>query len=168
MQSKMNHIWVLEHKNGKVTKKKDAGKLNAYHNREGHTKRDNVKTIGLQDEQGAPTLVVDVPDGAEVFQRHRGNIQINYFQRFHDVTETTPETFDPNSRTVISARTTTRRLGEITYGEVWLVGWRKRETDQTVTVYFKALYPDGKIDEHHGWNEKPWLYEPEWFAEEQI
>ncbi len=167
--NKMEYDWVIEHKNGQFTAKHNKDKnLNPYHTRDVHTKRDNVSTFGLQDTDGNVKALVNVPDGAEIFQRHRGNIAINYFNRFHDVTESTPETFDPQTRQAIPARAIIRRLGEITYGEVWLVGYRKRESDGTITVYYKALYPDGKVDEHHGWSEKPWLYEPEWFSEEKV
>jgi hypothetical protein len=191
----MNLNWALEHKNGSVTSKKDKqGKLNVYSDvRSGkHAKRDNVKTIALQDSSGKTVVLVDVPDGAEVFQRHRGGTQgVNYYNRFHTVNTwvdnatgevkltqvdnqqvqepTITEVFDPATRRMIAnLRKETKVLPEWTYSEFWLVGWRKRESDGTITVRFKALYPDGKIDEHNAWKEKPWLEEPEWLPEEQV
>ena len=159
----MNYNWVIEHKNGQITAKRDQDKkLNAYHTRQEHVKRDNVKTFALQDEQGNPKVIVDVPDGAQIFQRHRV-VGVNYYNRFHEVTESTPEHFDSTSHKFIPAKTTKRTIPEYTYDDVWLIGYRT-----ATEVYFKAVYKDGKIDEHHGWNEKPWLYEPEWFPEEQV
>jgi hypothetical protein len=158
----MNLNWVMEHKNGQVTKKRDKqkGTLNPYHTRDKHTKRDNVKTIALQDENEVPMVLVDVPDGAQPFQRHRV-IPINYFGRFHEVQETVPGHVE-NGR-YVADKTVAKSYPEVNYDDVWIVGYRS-----ATEVYFKALYSDGKIDEHHAWNEKPWLYEPEWFPEEAV
>ena len=157
----MNYNWVLEHRNGQLTEKKNKqGNLNPYHTRSGHTKRDNVKTIALQDEQGNPKILVDVPVGAQVFQRHRV-VPINYNNKFHEVTEIIPGHVE-NGLYLAEAKHT-KTYPEITYQDVWIVGYRT-----ATQVYFKALYPNGKIDEHHGWAEKPWLFEPEWFPEEAV
>jgi len=161
----MNYDWVIQHKNGKVTKKHDDKGLNPYHTRDKTTKRDNVQTFALQDEQGKTIVLVNVPDGAEVFQRHRVT-PINYFNRFHDMPETVPEHVE-NGR-YVPAKTLSKSYPEITYDDVWMIGYRKREADGSVTVYFKVVYSDGKIEEHNGWNERSWLFEPEWFSEEQV
>jgi hypothetical protein len=63
----------------------------------------------------------------------------------------------------------TKTVWHYDYSQVWLVGWRRREADGSVTVKFLAVYPDGKVDVHNGWGEKPWLYEPEpWLDGEQV
>jgi hypothetical protein len=127
--------------------------------------RSNIQTFALQNEQGNTQVSVDVPPNGEVFQRHRVTA-INYYSRFHDIAEQIPEHVE-NGR-YIPAKTLVKTYPEITYDDVWLIGYRKRELDGIVTVFFKALYPDGKIEEHNAFNEKPWLYEPEWFAEEAV
>jgi hypothetical protein len=161
----MNLNWAIEHRNGQVTEKRDKqGNLNSYHTRQGHTKRGNAKTIALQDEAGNPKVIVEVPNGAEVFQRHRV-CPINYNSQFHDVTTTILGHVE--NGLYIAETTQNKTYPEVTYQEVWIVGYRQR-VGTVVTVYFKALYPDGKIDEHHGWTEKPWLFEPEWFPEENV
>jgi len=66
------------------------------------------------------------------------------------------------------ARVIKKLVPEITYREYWIVGWRKREKDGSVTVAFDAVYPDGKVDHHNAWLEKPWLAEPRWKPEEQV
>lgn len=166
-QTQMNYDWVIEQKNGKVTPKKDKGVLTPYHTRSSHVPRDKIQTVMLQDEQGNPKAILDnIPDGAEIFQRHR-YIPINYHDRYHTITESIPESFDPNTRQLTPAKSVTRTLPEWTYMEFWMIGYRRR-VGASVEVYFKAVYPDGKIDEHHGWGEKPWLFEPDWFSEEQV
>jgi hypothetical protein len=190
----MNLNWVIEHKNGDVTSKHDGkGNLHPYHLRDGFSSVPNktLKTIGLTDTAGHPVLIVDIPKGAYAFQRHRGGRHgINYFNRFHTVTRwtdkegkviaikideqqvTEPEitwTFNPDTRqNEPNLYKHVQVIPEWTYTEYWMVGWRKREADNSVTVFFKVLYPDGKIDEHHSFTEKPWLEEPEWFPEEQV
>jgi hypothetical protein len=157
----MNLNWAIEHQNGNVTQKRDAqGKLTSYHTRSKHAKRDNAKTIALQDESGKTAVLVSVPQGAEVWQRHRV-VPINYYNRFHDVTTTVPAHLE--NGLYLAETSQTKSYPEITYQEVWMIGWRTK-----TAVYFKALYPDGKIDEHHGFTEKPWLFEPEWFPEENV
>jgi hypothetical protein len=193
----MNLNWVLEHKNGQVTAKKDAkGKLTPYTNKRNseYAKRDNITTIALQESGGKTVVLVDVPDGAEVFQRHRGFINggINYYSRFHNVNfwvdnitgavlltqvdnqqvqePVITDVFDPFSRQLIpNIKKISKVIPEWTYRECWIVGYRKREANGTVTIKFKAVYPDGKIDEHTDFNidgSKSWLAEPEYFAEE--
>jgi hypothetical protein len=164
----MDYTWVIEHTNGDVTAKRDnKGVLHPYHLRGDISSVPNkeIRTIGLQDEMGKPVVVVDVPKGAYVFQRHR-TVPINYTGRTHEATQTIPS-YVSNGR-FYAEKTVTKTYPEATYDDVWIVGYRKRKKDGSVTIFFKTVYPDGKIDEHHAWNEKPWLFEPEWFIEEQV
>ena len=158
--------WALERKNGKATRKyNEDGSKNVYHHGGKTLDRDGIKNWGLTDEQGNVVATLSVPDGAVVFQRRR-NISINYRDKWYDVTQVLPPTQIGGK--MLPERKVTRRLPEQYYAEVWLHGWRRREADGSVTVSFKAVYPDGKVEDYTEWDAKPWLYEPQWFSEEEV
>jgi hypothetical protein len=163
----MNLNWVIQHKDGAVTAKKGKdGSLNPYHTREAYTKRDSAETIGLQDDKGNTVVLVNVPSGAEVFQRHR-QVPINFYNRFHDMTQTIPGHVNESTGRYVPEEKKTKTYPEITFDECWLIGYRTRK-GADVTVYFKVLYPDGTIEEYDAWNVKPWLFPVELFAEELV
>ena len=163
--------WSFEYRDGKTASKYlDTQTKNVYAAREGAEAKvqiplKDVSVAALTDEQGNLAAVIEVPEGATVFQRRR-EVVVNYNGKFYDYTETVPASRTAGGMT--PERQITRRLPEVTYDQVWLVGWRRREADGSVTVRYKAVYPDGKVDEHTEFNTKPWLYEPEWFIEEQV
>ncbi len=133
----------------------------------------NATAISLTDKEGNVVTNVAVPDGAVVFQRRRGawgaaGLRINYYDRWYDATETIAGGYDKSRKAWIPDHTVTRRVPEVTYEEYWIVGWRKREADKSITMQFDAVYPDGKVDHHTAFGEKPWLYEPQWKPEEQV
>jgi len=134
----------------------------------------NADTISLADATGNEITSVKVPDGAVVFQRRRGawgagGLRINYYNRWHDVEEIVLGGYDKSRKMWVPDHTVTRHVPEVNYEEYWIIGWRKREADGSVSVEFDAVYPDGKVDKHKAWNEKPWLTEPKhWKSEEQV
>jgi hypothetical protein len=133
----------------------------------------NASSISLFDAKGAEVTKLAVPEGAVVFQRRRGawgagGLRINYYDRWHDVEEIVPGFYDKSRKMWVAGRTIIRHVPEVTYEECWIIGWRKREKDNSVTVAFDAVYPDGKVDHHISFNEKPWLFEPQWKTEEQV
>jgi hypothetical protein len=190
----MNLNWVITKTDDSVIAKKTVeGVLTPYHVREGATTtilavnkalatgeqveavkvepvavldRASVKTIALQDEEGKEKVSVDVPEGAEVFQRHRV-VKINFNNKFVNITQVIPASYDEASGIASPEKTVIRSIPETTYQDVYLIGYRVR-VDKEVQVFFKALYPDGKIEEYTAFGTKAWLYEPEWFPEETV
>ena len=167
---KGRYRWVAEYKNGEVKGRynKDGSK-NVYHGLDSSgtpqaVSRKGIKTWGFTDVNDKPVTVLDVPDGAQVFKRRRV-MDINYYNRFHDVEETLGGKVEGGRW--VPEQKVVHRYPEYTYSEVWLIGWRLR-VGGGVKVQFKAVYPDGKIDEYTAWDLQPWLYEPEWFSEEQV
>jgi len=165
--------WSFEYQDGKIIDKYNSdGSKNVYAERDEagkpkvHVSLQNVQAVALTNWEGKIMAVMDVPEDAIVFQRRRANIRINYYERFHDIVEVIPEAYEGGI--YYPERKVPRRVPETTYDQVWLVGWRRREADGSVMVDFKAVYPDGKIDEYTKWGMKGWLYEPEWFSEEQV
>jgi hypothetical protein len=171
VQYQSRYRWSFEYADGKVMDKyNDDGTKNVYAGRIGksvkvHVPLQDVKTAALTDVNGNVVVVMDVPEGAVVFQRRRVR-DINYYNKFHLVTKTVPATVLDGR--YVAERQVTKTYPEYTYSEVWLLGYRKREPDDTIRVQFKAVYPDGKVEEYSQWNVKPWLKEPEWFSEEQV
>jgi hypothetical protein len=165
--------WVIEHRDGQFSKPRDdKGNLNPYHHRDAegvhhHTKRDNVKNFALVNDADVPVVVVSPPADAVVFQRRRV-IRINYNNQFHTIVDVTPEWYDTTTGIYHAEKKAARTVPETTYEDFYMIGWRKRNPDGTVTVQFKAVYPDGKTEEYTKFGEKPWLSEPEWFAEELV
>jgi len=158
--------WAVERKDGKTLGKYNVdGSKNVYHHRGKTLDRSNIKTWGLTNEAGNAVAVMDVPEGAVVFQRRR-NISINYRDKWYDVEQTLPPVLVGNK--MLPERKVKRRFPEQYYDMVWIHGWRKREADGSVTVSFKAVYPDGRVEDYTAFGVKPWLYEPLWFSEEQV
>jgi hypothetical protein len=164
----MNLNWAIQHADGTVTAKRNPdGSLNPYHTRESNTKRDSPKTLALQDSKGNTIILIDnIPDGAEVFQRHR-QVPVNYNNQFHTVTQTVPAHIDEASGRYVSESSITKTYPEVTYDNLWIIGYRIRNGG-AVNVYFKVLYPDGLIEEYNDWGVKPWLFPVELFAEELL
>ena len=161
--------WSFEYASGDVMDKYNVdGTKNVYSGRENKKARvfvplDNVVTAGLTDADGNLATVMDVPVGAVVFQRRRV-MDINYFNRFHDAEVVTPEgvyggRWYPESKRM-------KRFPEYTYSEVWFIGWRLREADDSISLRFKVVYPDGVVEEYTEWGVKPWLGELEWLPDE--
>lgn len=163
--------WSFEYKDGRTASKYlDESTKNVYASREGVAAKvqvplRDVAAAALTDEAGKIAAVIEVPEDAVVWQRRRV-VPINYNSRFYDYTETVPATRTAGGMT--PEHKVTRKLPEVTYDQVWLIGYRRREADGVVSIRFKAVYPDGKVDEHTAFNSKAWLYEPEWFSEEQV
>lgn len=163
--------WSFEYESGDVMDKyNEDGTKNIYAGRENkkakvHVPLTGVVSAGLTDADGNLATVMDVPSDATVFQRRRV-MDINYFNRFHNAEVVSPAgvyggRWYPESRRM-------KRFPEYTYSEVWIIGWRRREADDSITVRFKAVYPDGLVEEYTEWSVKPWLGELEWLPEEQV
>jgi hypothetical protein len=163
--------WSFQYKNGKVMDKYNAdGSKNVYCSREEdkgkvHVPLQDVTAAALTDSEGNVVAVMDVPEGAVVFQRRRVR-DINYYNRYHDIVTVVPECVIDGR--YYPERKVTKRYPEYTYSEMWLIGWRKREVDGSMSVCYKAVYPDGKVEEYTDWNVKPWLKEPEFFDDETV
>jgi hypothetical protein len=159
--------WSIENTDGTVmTKYNDSGSKNVY------ADKSNVivpiakaKLISLTNAEGKEVASLDVPAGAVVFQRRR-QISINFNNKFYDVQETVPATRVGN--VMLPAKTVTKTIPEQYYDQVWLIGWRRREADKSVSLQFQAVYPDGLIEEYTAFGVKSWLYEPQWFTQEQV
>ena len=158
--------WIIELKNGDIMDKyNEDGTKNVYANKVAgkvkvHVPIKEVKTVGLKDEKGNVLAVMDVPDGAVVFQRRRVR-DINYYNRFHTATQTVGGKLVGGRW--VPERILSKQVPEYTYGECWLIGWRTSSE-----VRYKCVYPDGKTEEYNAWDVKPWLYEPQWFSDEQV
>jgi hypothetical protein len=166
---KGKYRWAIERKSGKVEKYDEDDAKTVYHWKDnmGNLRsldRTNIKTWGATDDEGATVAVMDVPVGAVVFQRRR-IMDINFNNQFHTAEEVVPA--GPVGGRWFPERKVVKTYPEYTYSEVYLVGWRKRDGN-VVTVHFKAVYPDGKVEEYDAFNMKPWLDEPDWFTEEQV
>ena len=123
----------------------------------------NVASISLSN--GKNTVTLDVPAGAKVFQRRRA-ISINYRDKWYPVTQVIPPTQVGNK--MLPERTVTKLIPEEYYDQVWIIGWRKRNADNSIQVQFKAVYPDGASEDYTAFGLKPWLYMPEWFEAEKV
>lgn len=169
--SQGKYRWALEYKNGDYVRKyNDDNTKNVYAERTLNKAKvlvqlQNVSLASLTDEKGNVAATIEVPEGAVVFQRRRVT-PINYNNRFHEVKQVIPPTLTQGG--VTPERVIVKVLPEVMYDQVWLIGWRKREPDDTISVRYKAVYPDGKVDEHTAFNVNNWLYEPEWYSEEQV
>lgn len=163
--------WSFEYASGDVMDKyNEDGSKNIYAGRENkkakvHIPLTDVVSLGLTDAEGNLATVMDVPSDATVFQRRRV-MDINYFNRFHDAVKESPAGVFQGRWYPKSSRT--KRYPEYTYSEVWIIGWRRREADDSITVRFKAVYPDGLVEEYTEWLVKPWLGELVWLPEEQV
>lgn len=163
--------WAQEKKDGSVLAKYNADDTkNLYHWRDEQgvlytMDRANLTSWGVTDAKGKAAAVLDVPEGAQVFQRRRV-IDINYFNRFHDVH------VKIGGKVVggkyLPERVVTRRYPEHTYGECWLLGYRVRKPNGQLEVKGKVVYPDGKVEDFTKFGQKPWLGEPDWFEEELV
>ena len=170
-QGKMR--WCFEYKNRTFIDKYNSDNVkNVY------AVRDKVKVplqavakVALYNEYNRRITDLAVPDGAVVFQRRRVG-PVNYEMKFFEFTETTPAYRDESTGKIYPPKTITRKdMPYALYDQVWLIGWRKREVDNSVTVKFKAVYPDGKADTHTSFcvdGSKDWLREPAWFSDEQV
>ena len=163
--------WVYEYAdNTVISKYNEDGTKNRYAGREDGKAKvfiplTGVTSAGFTDADGNVVTVIDVPEGATVFQRRRVT-KINYFNRFHEAEVIIPEgvrrgRWWPEKRRM-------KMFPEINYEEVWIIGWHKREDDGSITTYFKACYPRGPIDEYSEWGLKKWLYELEWLPHEML
>ena len=158
--------WFINYKNGdSIDKYNGDGTKNVYCQKEqGNPKvyvnLNEASSIGLTDNNGNLITTLDVPDGAVVFQRRRVR-DINYDNKFHSFTTTVPAGVYGGK--YYKEKQVTKMYPERTYGECWLVGWRTSDA-----LCYQVVYPDGKVDEFTEWDTKPWTYEPEWFADEQV
>ena len=163
--------WCFEFSDGSVMDKYNGeNEKNVYVSREGSRAKvnvdvKNVKNLALFDWQGKLATVMTVPEGGVAFQRRRV-IDINYYGR----TATAKQ--DVGDKMIagrwVPKKTLTKTVPIYDYGDCWLAGYRKRETDGSLTVKYKCVYPDGKVEEFNVWGVKGWLKEPEWFLEELV
>ena len=158
--------WSIELKNGDIMDKyNDDDTKNVYSSRENgqikvHAPIKEAKSIGLKDDKGNVVAVMDVPDGAVVFQRRRVR-DIPYHGKF--VTATKKVGGELIGNRWIPERTLTKKVPVYDYGQCWLIGWRT-----ATELRYKCVFEDGRVDEYTEWDVKPWLYEPEWFPAEQV
>lgn len=163
--------WSFEYADGSVMDKyNEDGTKNIYAGREDKkakvfTPLTGVVSAGLTDPDGNIASVMDVPEGALVFQRRRV-MGINYYNRFHPHEVVIPSGVR-NGRWRPEVKRM-KQVPEYNYDEVWIIGWHKREADDSITTRFKAVYPDGTVEEYTEWAVKPWLGELEWLPHEML
>lgn len=135
----------------------------------------DVVCVALYNVYNNRVVEIKVPSGAVVFQRRRV-APINYEGKFFVYKGEVPAYQDPATGKIYPPKPFTKTVPYEAYSECWIVGWRKRESDNSVSTEFRVLYPVTgnqplQIDTHTAWcsdGSKDWLREPEWYPQEQV